>query len=89
MRVSPDSEMDITTVFGTVVPGSNPGRGTDEQSENEPRSTSGRCAPGFEDHVSILWSEANRNPHGVRRDFKRAKRLLKSKCSFEESYLKL
>lgn len=30
---SPRSEMDITTVFGTVVPGSNPGGGTKERSE--------------------------------------------------------
>ena len=28
MQIRPDGEMDITTVFGTVVPGSSPGRGT-------------------------------------------------------------
>jgi hypothetical protein len=35
------------------------------------------------------FSEAKRseNPQGVRRDFKGAKRLLKSKCRFEESGL--
>ncbi len=27
--VCPRGEMDITTVFGTVVPGSSPGEGTD------------------------------------------------------------
>jgi hypothetical protein len=46
---------------------------------------------GIEDLASILSSFLKRreNPQGVRRDFKGAKRLLKSKCRFEESGMKL
>lgn len=52
--------MDITTDFGSVVPGSNPGRGTDELARMCSEACLRDMRPGFEDLVSILWSGANR-----------------------------
>ena len=58
--------MDITSDFGSDVPGSNPGRGTYEQSEDVPQSTSGRRADRIRrpcEHI-LRFPEA-KYPQGV------------------------
>ncbi len=66
MRERSRGETDITTVFGTVVPGSNPGEGTNAK-RLWLRARLGGVRTGFEDLASILSSIPMRreNPQGV------------------------
>ena len=49
----------------------------------------GACVQESKTLRAFYGAKRTENPQGVRRDFKGAKRLLKSKCRFEESDLTL